>query len=129
MMLFPKQPSDRRTFSPEFKWNIVQQAKAKKQSISVIARQHDVNNNQVFRWLREVDDGKVLWVRRAKAVLQGETGEVTSPFLPVSVVSQTPTPKPVVNCKGLTVEFRSGHRLILNDLPPSVLEQLVVALA
>ena len=128
-MLIPKQPSERRTFSPEFKWNIVQQAKAKKQSISVIARQYDVNHNQVFQWLREVDEGKVLWVRRAKAAVKGEVENTTGPFLPVSVVSETPMPNPVVNCKGLTVEFRSGHRLILNDVPTSVLEQLVVALA
>ena len=131
-MSSPISPSERRVFSPEFKWNIVQQAKAKEQSISVIARQYNVNNNQVFRWCREVEAGKVLWVRRAKANMQKSNNELqeANTFLPVTVAHPvvTTTTSPV-NCSVLTVEFRSGHRLVLQEVTPNLLQQLVVALA
>lgn len=127
--------SGRRVFSPEVKWNIVQQAKTKSQSISVLARQYDVNTNQVFRWVREADAGKVLWVRRVKASMKHSGDEVHTEehkvFLPVSVSSPAVAASssvPEVNAKGVTVEFRSGHRLVIADVTPTLLQHLVAAL-
>ena len=48
-------PSDvRRSFSPEFKWQVVQESKARLLSASALARKYDVNTNQLFRWVRDV---------------------------------------------------------------------------
>ncbi len=45
-----KQSDVRRSFSPEFKWQLVQDSKARMLSVSELARKYDVNTNQVFRW-------------------------------------------------------------------------------
>ncbi|WP_445427976.1 transposase [Alishewanella sp. HL-SH05] len=44
-----KQPDIRRFFSPELKWQIVQESKEQTLSVSQLARKYDVNTNQVFR--------------------------------------------------------------------------------
>lgn len=124
-MLALKQSDVRRIFSPEFKWQIVQESKEQTLSVSELARKYDVNTNQVFRWVREVNVGKALWVRRA-------TGEVSTPvatsaFLPVSVHAVNPAP--VLHQPAITVSFRSGHQLVLHEATPGMLQQLVAALS
>lgn len=52
-------PSDvRRSFSPEFKWQVVQESKARLLSASALARKYDVNTNQLFRWVRDAQAEK-----------------------------------------------------------------------
>ena len=118
-------PSDvRRSFSPEFKWQLVQESKARTLSASALARKYDVNTNQLFRWVREAQLGKALWVRRAKgeqAILAAPT-----PFLPVCV--QAADASPPVHQGAITVSFRSGHQLVLHQATPDMLRQLVAAL-
>ena len=78
-------PSDvRRSFSPEFKWQVVQESKARLLSASALARKYDVNTNQLFRWVRDAQAGKALWVRRAKGEQQA-LPSASTPFLPVCV--------------------------------------------
>ena len=59
------QNKPRRTFAPEHKLDIVKEANANKASVSTIARKYDVNANQLFRWMREVEHNKMRWVRIA----------------------------------------------------------------
>ncbi len=119
-------PSDvRRSFSPEFKWQLVQESKLRTLSTSELARKYDVNTNQVFRWVREAQLGKALWVRRAKGELA--IHEAPTPFLPVSVRAAEVTP--VVHQGAITVSFRSGHQLVLHEATPDMLRQLVAALS
>lgn len=119
-------PSDvRRSFSPEFKWQVVQESKSRALSASALARKYDVNANQVFRWVREAQLGKALWVRRAQGELP--IPAEPTPFLPVSVrVTEAP---PVVHQGAITVSFRSGHQLVLHQATPDMLRQLVAALS
>ena len=120
-----KQSQVRRAFSPEFKWQLVEESKARLLSVSELARKYDVNANQVFRWVREAQLGKALWVRRAQGELP--IPAEPTPFLPVSVrVTEAP---PVVHQGAITVSFRSGHQLVLNQATPDMLRQLVVALS
>jgi transposase len=121
-----KQSDARRVFSPEFKWQIVQEAKERTLSVSELARKYDVNTNQVFRWVQEVNTGKVLWVRRAKGEV--DTPAAPAPFLPVSVRAVEAAPvfdKPAA----ITVSFRSGHQLVLHEATPAMLQQLLAALS
>ena len=119
-------PSDvRRSFSPEFKWQVVQESKARLLSASALARKYDVNTNQLFRWVREAQLGKALWVRRA----HGEQAlpAASTPFLPVCV--QATEAPPAVHQGAITVSFRSGHQLVLHQATPDMLRQLVVPLS
>ncbi|MFA0891727.1 transposase [Vibrio cholerae] len=119
-------PSDvRRSFSPEFKWQVVQESKARALSASALARKYDVNTNQLFRWVREAQLGKALWVRRA----QGELPILAepNPFLPVCV--QAAEAPPTVHQSAITVSFRTGHQLVLHQATPDMLRQLVAALS
>ena len=45
--------SGRRTFSKEFKRQAVMQSFAPGASVSRVARIHDINNNQLFKWRKE----------------------------------------------------------------------------
>jgi len=119
-------PSDvRRSFSPEFKWQVVQESKARLLSASALARKYDVNTNQLFRWVREAQLGKALWVRRT----QGELAipDEPNPFLPVCV--QAAEAPPTVHQGAITVSFRTGHQLVLHQATPDMLRQLVAALS
>ncbi|WP_445425055.1 transposase [Alishewanella sp. HL-SH06] len=120
-----KQPDIRRFFSPELKWQIVQESKEQTLSVSQLARKYDVNTNQVFRWIRDVNLGNALWVRRAKGEV--DTSAAPMPFLPISV--RAVDSMPVLHKPAITVSFRGGHQLVLHDATPDMLRQLVVALS
>ena len=112
-----KQTHVRRAFSPEFKWQIVQETKEQILSVSELARKYDVNTNQVFRWVREVNLGKALWVRRVK----GEAETATSlPFFPIRAVDTVSA----LRKPAITVSFRRGHQLLLHEATPAMLVQL-----
>ncbi|WP_213997600.1 transposase [Arsukibacterium sp.] len=120
-----KQSDARRAFSAEFKWQLVQESKERTLSVSELARKYDVNTNQVFRWVREVNVGKALWVRRAKGEV--DTQAAPTPFLPVSIRA-VETPQ-ALHKPAITVSFRSGHQLVLHEATPGMLQQLVAALS
>ena len=115
----------RRSFSPEFKWQVVQESKARLLSASALARKYDVNTNQLFRWVREAQLGRALWVRRAKG--EQARSAVPTAFLPVCV--QAAEAPPAVHQGAITVSFRSGHQLVLHQATPDMLRQLVAALS
>ena len=116
----------RRIFSPEFKWQIVEESKEQTLSVSELARKYDVNTNQVFRWVQEVNAGQARWVRRAKGEISAPVA-ATSAFLPVSV--RAVNPALVSHQAAITVTFRSGHQLVVHDTTPALLAQLMAALS
>jgi transposase-like protein len=73
------QDKPRRTFTPEFKLNIVKEANADQSSISAIAHKYDLNANQVFRWCHEVKQNKVRWVRIVAAEQVSKSADCCSP--------------------------------------------------
>lgn len=117
---------ERRVFSPALKQKMVLEVAARKLSASEIARKYEVNTNQLFRWTREYDAGRVLWVRRAKGLEPLPAVAKPSTFLPVNVTS-TVSLRP--SAAAVTVEFRSGHKLMLHDITATLLQQLVSALS
>ena len=68
----------RRSWSAAEKRRIVAETLEPGSSVSVVARHHDVNANQVFTWRRQLHEG----------VLGGE--EASSGFVPVVVGSENP---------------------------------------
>jgi transposase-like protein len=131
-MTQPSQKKPRCTFTPEFKLDIVRHANTPKASISSIALEHDINANQVFRWIHEVKQNKVRWVLLATRVSNPiALQQALSPtFLPVTV-RETQTPdKPLItpNSPLATFEFANGHRLQLHQGNVELLKQLVAVM-
>jgi len=124
------QNKPRRTFTPEFKLDIVKQANSNQFSISTISRKYDLNANQVFRWCHEVKQKKVRWVR----IVAGEQAlsklpAPTPTFLPISVSRQTVTHQSIpATSPILTFELANGHRVQLYQDNPELLKQLVAVM-
>ncbi|WP_390881951.1 transposase, partial [Alteromonas oceanisediminis] len=51
-------PVRRRAFTPQWKMDIVKPATTSPRSVSIIARENNINTNQVFRWVREAKQGQ-----------------------------------------------------------------------
>jgi transposase len=54
-----KERLPRKRYSPEFKMELVRLALEKEGSVAALARQHDVNDNLLFKWIR-------LWQREGR---------------------------------------------------------------
>ena len=67
--------------SLEFKRRIVEQTLVPGASVAHIAREHDINANQVFNWRKLYREG-----------LLGAEGKAASALLPVTVIAQTRPP-------------------------------------
>jgi transposase-like protein len=129
----PQISDKRRSFSPAFKMNIAQLALAGTQSVSAIARQYDINANQVFRWTREFQRQQVPWV---KQVLQLPSSGSESKLLPVKIQgSLLPSPDigvaadiSVAESSSLTLNLRSGAQLCIQQLTPALLRTVLESL-
>ena len=129
----PKISDKRRSFSPAFKMNIAQLALAGTQSVSAIARQYDINANQVFRWTREFQQQQVFWVKQA---LQLPSSSSELKLLPVKIQdSLLPSPDmgvaaglSVAGASALTLSFRTGTQLCISQLTPALLRTVLESL-
>jgi transposase len=105
----------RRSWSGALKRQIVAESEEPGASVSVIARRHDVNANQVFKWRREL-------LPRAQR-------EVGSGLVPVEIVPEPPPPRPRrrrVDRAGLIeIEFGSVRVLIRGEVVPRTLRQVI----
>lgn len=85
-------------------------------SVSIVARRHDVNANQVFKWRREL----------APEPMSAMAGSV--PLLPVEIVSEPPAePRPRVRRSGvIEIVFGCGARVCLRgEVSPETLRQVI----
>ena len=129
----PQISDKRRSFSSAFKMNIAQLALAGTQSVSAIARQYDINANQVFRWTREFQRQQVPWL---KLVLQLPSSGADPKLLPVKIQdSLLPSPDmgvaadiSVAESSSLTLSFRSGAQLCIQQLTPDLLRTVLESL-
>ena len=127
-----KQFSSRRVFTPEYKMQIVNDVLKGDASVSVIARQYDVNNNQVFRWVREARLGKAYWVKKAQQItgLVSPDISVSEGLLPVKVVSESvkPTVSPPPASTSMHIELHGGHRIVFHNDNTHVIAAVIKAL-
>lgn len=129
----PQISDKRRIFSPVLKMNIAQLALAGELSVSVIARQYNINTNQVFRWTREFRQNQVYWVKQA---LQLPSSTPAPPLLPVKIQdSLLPSSDVSVSVKtsvaessSLTLSFGSGTQLCISQLTPALLRTVLESL-
>ena len=129
----PQISDKRRTFSPVLKMNIAQLALAGEQSVSVIARQYNINTNQVFRWTREFRQNQVYWVKQA---LQLPSSAPAPQLLPVKIQDSllsssdvsVSVKTSVAESSSLTLSFGSGTQLCISQLTPALLRTVLESL-
>ena len=116
----------RRTFSNEFKLQMVKLASQLVASVARIAREHDINDNLLFKWLRLwQNEGRIS--RRLPVTTSSDTGvellpvEITpdeqkEPVAAIapSLSTSTQTRVSASSCK---VEFRHGNMTLENPSP------------
>ena len=131
----PKISDKRRSFSPAFKMNIAKLALAGDLSVSVIARQNDINANQVFRWTREFQRQQAYWVKQALQLpLSGSSEPTLLPvkiqdgLLPVSEAAASIYDTSVAGASSLTLSLRSGTQLCISQLTPDLLRTVLASL-
>lgn len=107
----------RRRYTNEQKLNIVKAALSGEYSKAAIARAHDINANQLARWIKEYRDG-AAWTAQ------------TTRLLPVSVTSTEFAVEPGVQSDDwlngeIEVLLSTGHTLKLNAPSRTLLSHLV----
>ena len=116
----------RRSFSNEFKLQMVKLASQPGASVARIAREHDINDNLLFKWLRLwQNEGRIS--RRLPVTTSSGSGvellpvEITSdeskePVAALTPLLSTPSQSPV-SASSCKVEFRHGNMMLENPSP------------
>jgi transposase len=105
----------RRAWPEALKRQMVAETLEPGSSVSIVARRHDVNTNQLFKWRRE------LLPKAVPAVVEGST------MVPVEIVAERPRRRRQADRKGIIeIEFGSGARVSLRgEVVPAVLRQVI----
>jgi len=106
----------RRQWSEAVKRRIVTETLAPGSSVSIVARRHDVNANQVFKWRREL------------APEQPPAADENVPLLPVEIVPEPAgAPRPRARRSGvIEITFGCGARVCLRgEVPAETLRQVI----
>jgi transposase len=113
-----KRESDRakrRQWSEAAKRRIVAETLEPGSSVSIVARRHDVNANQVFKWRREM-------------VPEASPAEARVPLVPVEIVSEpSGDRRPRARRSGMIeITFRCGTKVNLRgEVSPETLRQVI----
>ncbi|HAV7722636.1 TPA: transposase [Escherichia coli] len=114
----------RRSFSNEFKLQMVKLALQLGASVARIAREHDINDNLLFKWLRLwQNEGRIS--RRLPVTTSSDTGvellpvEITpdEPKEPVAALTPSLSTQTTVSASSCKVEFRHGNMTLENPSP------------
>lgn len=80
-----KERLPRKRFSPEFKMELVRLALEQEGSIAALARQHDVNDNLLFKWIR-------LWQREGRVCRPRKNSSSLPALIPVQLQAEPSLP-------------------------------------
>ncbi|ENC8317536.1 transposase [Escherichia coli] len=114
----------RRSFSNKFKLQMVKLALQPGASVARIAREHDINDNLLFKWLRLwQNEGRIS--RRLPVTTSSDTGvellpvEITpdEPKEPVAAFTPSLSTQTTVSASSCKVEFRHGNMTLENPSP------------
>ncbi|HAK7078117.1 TPA: transposase [Escherichia coli] len=114
----------RRSFSNEFKLHMVKLALQPGASVARIAREHDINDNLLFKWLRLwQNEGRVS--RRLPVTTSSDTDvellpvEITpdEPKEPRAALTPSLSTQTTVSASSCKVEFRHGKMTLENPSP------------
>lgn len=101
----------RRQYSEALKRQMVAETQVPGASVSIVARRHDVNSNQLFRWRRQL---------LPKAAVE------SGAMLPVAVAADEPRPRRTDREGVIEIAFGCGARLRLRgEVSPETLRQVI----
>jgi transposase len=107
----------RRNWPEAFKRQVVAETLEPGSSVSIVARRHDLNTNQLFKWRRE------LLPKAPSAAAEGST------MLPVEIVAEPerrPARRRVERAGFIEIEFGCGARVsIRGEVAPRTLRQVI----
>ena len=105
----------RRQLSEALKRRIVAETLEPEASVSIVARRHDVNANQLFKWRREMAPGQPV------------TAEQSVTMLPVETVPEATKPRPRARRSGtIEITFASGAQVcVRGEVSPEALRQVI----
>ncbi|MBV9826060.1 MAG: transposase [Alphaproteobacteria bacterium] len=105
----------RRQWSEALKRRIVAETEEPGSSVSIVARRHDVNTNQVFKWRREM------------AAKQTPARRESVTMLPVEIVPErVERPTRVRRSGVIEIAFACGARVSLRgEVSPETLQQVI----
>jgi transposase len=105
----------RRQWSEAFKRQIVAETLEPGASVSIVARRHDVNANQLFKWRREITP------EQPAAAPQSVT------MLPVEIAPEVGEPRPRARRSGIIeITFADGARVcVRGEVSPATLRQVI----
>ncbi|EGT5658722.1 transposase [Citrobacter braakii] len=120
-----KERLPRKRYSPEFKMELVRLALEKEGSVAALARQHDVNDNLLFKWIR-------LWQREGRVCHPRKNSSSLPALIPVQLRAEPspPTSEPP-SCSLQTachIKCRSGDITLTHpstELITTVLRELM----
>src|SRR5271170_4194720 len=104
----------RREWPEALKHQMVAETLEPGSSVSIVARRHDVNTNQLFKWRRE------LLPKAVPAVVEDST------MVPVEIVAERPRRRRADRKGIIEIEFGGGARVSLRgEVEPAVLRQVI----
>src|SRR5258707_14990019 len=104
----------RRAWPEALKRQMVAETLEPGSSVSIVARRHDVNTNQLFKWRRE------LLAKAVPAVVEAGT------MVPVEIMAERPRRRRADRKGIIEIEFGSGARVSLRgEVEPAVLRQVI----
>ena len=105
----------RRQWTEAFKRQVVAETLEPGASVSIVARRHDVNANQLFKWRREL------------APVQPPAAEPSVTMLPVAIALQASEPRPRGRRSGtIEIAFACGARVcVRGEVSPETLRQVI----
>ncbi len=110
-------PARRREWPEELKRQMVTETLEAGSSVSLVARRHDVNANQLFKWRRE------MLLNESPAVAEG------GPMVPIEIVPEPerrPRRRRVERAGFIEIEFGCGARVcIRGEVAPRTLRQVI----
>ena len=110
----PHSVGRRREWPESLKRQMVAETLEPGASVSIVARRHDVNTNQLFKWRRE------LLPKAVPAVVEGGS------MVPVEIVTDRPRRRRADRKGIIEIEFGSGTRISLRgEVVPAVLRQVI----
>lgn len=113
----------RRRYSNDQKLRIVEAALTGEQSKAAVVRAHDINANQLSRWIKEYHEGAAWRIQATK--LLPVTVDASSRALIADV--KRPCSITTEQC-AVEVTLNTGHQLILNNPSGTLLASLLAAL-
>src|ERR1700719_453083 len=112
--LEPLSVGRRREWPEALKRQMVAETLEPGSSVSIVARRHDVNTNQLFKWRRE------LLPKAVPAVVEAGT------MVPVEIMSERPRRRRAERKGVIEIEFGNGARVSLRgEVVPPVLRQVI----